>query len=117
MLETSQLFVERSPEPHFWDDVVPEEPAKRLQWEVWKRGGMESWAREFLRQRLGSIATVRRFLAMNQPQPQDQDRTPALRLYNAWLKGGRKALEAEYDQMYPPNSPNSPDPAKTSTGS
>jgi hypothetical protein len=64
---------------------------------------MEGWAREYLRQRLGSFQLVRRFLDMDEAKAKQSEQSPALKLYDAWLKGGRKGLEALYDQMYPPS--------------
>ena len=100
MPESEFGFIERLPGPSFFPDVIPEGPQERLQWEAWKRGGMEAWAREFLRQRLGNQEAVRRLL-MQAPVVVNNEKGPAERLYNAWLSGGRKGLEAEYDRMYP----------------
>jgi hypothetical protein len=94
------------PGPNFFLDVIPEDRAERLQWEAWKHAGKEGWAREFLRQRLGNQEIIRRFLMQALPAEKKDDKGPGEQLYEAWLAGGRKSLEAEYDRMYA-------EPAKT----
>jgi hypothetical protein len=97
-----ELLIERLLEPMFYEDDPPAGASRAvsLQWEAWKRGGLEGWARERLRQTCGGQEVVRRFL-MQPAGEERKDDGPAVTLFREWLKGGRTALEAKYDEMYP----------------